>query len=60
MARTSKDEYIKEETERRFVIALRASRVVGHKERSEMKLGKRSGGERKSPTKRKAVGKAAR
>jgi hypothetical protein len=38
--KSSEDSYSAEETERRFVAALRASRVVGHKPQSEMKLGK--------------------
>jgi hypothetical protein len=49
------DEYSKEETERRLMAALRASRIVGHKPRSEMKLGKPRGKAGKSPSKRKAV-----
>lgn len=32
-------QYSKEETERRFVAAIRASRIIGHKSRDEMKLG---------------------
>jgi hypothetical protein len=55
MGRNSEEEYSKEETELRFVAALRASRLVGHKPRSEMKLGKPRGKPSKSPNKRKAV-----
>jgi hypothetical protein len=40
MTRDPKDEYSKEETERRFLAALRGAQVVGHKDRETMKLGK--------------------
>lgn len=33
-------EFSAEETERRFIAALRGARSVGHKDREEMKLGK--------------------
>ena len=49
MARNPDDEYSKEETERRLVAALRGAKLVGHKDRSEMKIGKSRAKKAKSP-----------
>jgi hypothetical protein len=51
---TKDEHYSAEETERRFVAALRGSRLVGHKPRSEMKLGKPRGKAGKSPKRKTA------
>jgi len=47
---TKEEKYSDEEAQRRFEVALRGARVVGHKPQSEMKLGKPRGKKKKSPT----------
>jgi hypothetical protein len=41
MAKDSKQEYSEQETQRRFEAALRAARTVGHKLRTDMKVGRK-------------------